>query len=398
MQAAGQSNAPGTSAEGATALKVLLLARREVGVTGTSRYAASLLPALRGLGLDAQAEEPARRGGPALAPLSRRLPGVDLGAFFAHYPLTLPRHDADVYHLSSQNLASALAWRRPRPPVVVTVHDIIPYLLRDDPRLCSYRHPVHRWFDRLAMHGLTRADALLADSHWTKGTLVERLDIPAGRIQVAPLGVDRERFRPCLVPDSFWARYGLRPDARYLLYVGSEDPRKNLEALLRALPLVQASHPDLRLLKVGAPYHLAERARLQALAQRLGVQGMLHWLDAVPEDDLPLFYNAARVFVLPSLYEGFGLPVLEALACGTPVVCANAAALPEVAGADSRLCPPVPGALAQAIAAALAPDPSPGARDARIQWAGQFTWERAAREARAVYDRVTAARPGGASR
>jgi glycosyltransferase involved in cell wall biosynthesis len=317
-----------------------------------------------------------------------RCAGLDVNAFLAHYPLRLPWPKADVYHLTAHTFAGALLFGPPPGPVVVTVHDVVPYLVRHDRKLRAYRHPLHRLFDRLALRGLQRADALLADSHWTQRTLVDVLGIAAHRITVVPLGVEHERYRPLDVPARFRKRYRLPEGPRYVLYVGSEDPRKNLAALWRAFALVCGRRRDVRLIKVGAPHHPGERRRLQALAHALGIGEALRWIDSVPEADLPLFYNAAGVVVLPSLYEGFGLPVLEALACGARVVCSNTTALPEVAGSDAMLCAPVPGDLARAIECCLAGEhagPAQQDREERQRWARRFTWTQTAAAVDDVY-------------
>jgi len=313
--------------------------------------------------------------------------GIDLNAFVAHYPVKLTWPEADVYHLSVQTYASVLMSAPPPGPVVVTVHDIIPYVVRHDSRLTVYRHPIHRLFDLLAMRGLARADAIAADSGWTKQTLVQNLAMPAERISVVPLGVDHRQYRPSEVPASFRSRYELPECHRYVMYVGSEDPRKNLEALWRAFAIALQADPGLRLLKVGPAHSQLERRRLVSLADQLGVGGAVRFLDYVPEEDLPLLYNAASVCVVPSHYEGFGLPVLEAMACGTPVVCSSAASLPEVAGEAAVLVPGADGVrLAEAIGGVLANSVRRTAcRERGFRQAERFRWETTASRMVGVY-------------
>lgn len=370
-------------------LTVGLVARREPGVTGTSRYAESLLRALRALDLKPECiESGVGRLTGKLTRLGQKL-GVDLDTFFAQYPLSLRRHAVDVYHLTSQNLATLLVFQRFDRPVVVTVHDIIPWLVRRDRPLNTYRHAAHRGFDYLALQGLRRADVLISDSQWTKEMLVQELHIPAERIRVIHLGIDHTRFHPRTIPDDVRERHGLVAGRRFILYVGSEDPRKNLETLLHAFARIHRDRPDVHLLKVGTPHHLAEHARLRALAADLGVGGAVRWLDHVPEAELALFYGAAAVLVLPSLYEGFGLPALEAMACGTPVVCSNRASLPEVVGDGALLCAPDASSLAQAMARVLddrsfaAEVAERGCRRAEV-----MTWRRTAEETIGVYENV----------
>ncbi|MBV8087498.1 MAG: glycosyltransferase family 4 protein [Chloroflexi bacterium] len=364
--------------------RVALVARKEPGVTGTSRFAATLLQALHASGTDV-ALTPLGLGPlmSALAGAGRRAQ-LDLVTFFGQYPLAMPRRDVDVYHLATQTLATLCLRRRDR-PVVVTVHDIIPYLLRHETELRAYGHAVHRWFDYAAMRGITRAAMIAADSEWTRQSLVRELRIPHDRVRVVRLGIDSALFRPTEPDEGFWERYSLRPERPFALYVGSEDPRKNLASLIRAMAQV----PDLQLVKVGAAHHDGEHARLVALAGELGLGQSVHWLRHVPESDLPRFYTAAGVVVLPSMWEGFGLPVLEAMACGTRVVCADATSLPELAGADSIVCEPTPGALAEAMQQALRGHGEQPA-EARIEWARSFTWQRTADEMNGVYAEAVA--------
>jgi glycosyltransferase involved in cell wall biosynthesis len=301
--------------------------------------------------------------------------GYDFGGFVRSYPLRADTRSGYVTHLTSQTLATLLLTQRLPRPVVVTVHDILPYLLQNDPELRVYRHRIDRVVDSCAMRGLRRADRLITDSAYTKQTLVQTLHLSPERIDVVHLGVDSERFKPRPVPDVFRARFDLRPDRRHVLFVGSEDPRKDLATLIKALPMVRRSVPDAVLLKVGAPAFAEQRVRHRALCHDLGITDAVRWIDEVSEEDLPLFYNAADVFVFPSLYEGFGFPVLEALACGTPVVAVNASSVPElVADRGVLVGPRDPDAMAGAVVGMLlGPRPDP---DASIRWARGFTWAR----------------------
>ncbi|MHB0869403.1 MAG: glycosyltransferase family 4 protein [Chloroflexota bacterium] len=354
--------------------------------TGIGRYTRMLREGLAALGEEAASVVPGSPGylRPAFR-VMRRL-GLDGEAFLANYPVRASYPEAELYHFTSQSLATLLITSRPRGKTVVTVHDIIPYMLRNDPRLRPYRTPADRLFERIAMAGLRRADRLIADSAYTKRCLVERLGIDRGRIEVVHLGVDRSRFRPMPVPPGTRDRYGLPEGKRYVIYVGSEDPRKNLAALLRALAEVRHDLPDVELVKVGMARFQAERARLTALAEELGIGAAVRFLDEVPEDDLPLLYNLAELCVMPSLYEGFGFPALESMACGTPVVATDAASLSEVVGDAGLLVQPDTGALARGILRLLADR----RERARLAGAGReraacFTWERTARETLRVY-------------
>ncbi|MBV9120749.1 MAG: glycosyltransferase family 4 protein [Chloroflexi bacterium] len=362
-------------------LRVAVVARREPGVTGTSRYAATLLRELPEAGVAAELACPEDPLVNALNGPGKHI-GIDLERFFGQYPRRFPRRDVDVYHLATQTLATLLLRPHLDRPVVVTVHDIIPYLLRADTQFAAYGHAAHRAMDWLAMRGLTHADAIAADSDWTRDTLLRELSVPEHRVRTVRLGVDCDRFRPVTPDEHFWDRYGLAFGQPFILYLGSEDPRKNVASLVRAM--AQIKDPELLLVKAGPAHHLREHQSLLRLAQELGIAEKIRWVDHVPEDDLPAFYSAARMFVMPSIWEGFGLPVLEAMACGTRVVCANSSSLPELAGADSIVCDPTPEGLARAIEAGIRGEAQAGAAE-RLAWAGAFTWRKTAEGTAQLY-------------
>jgi glycosyltransferase involved in cell wall biosynthesis len=254
-------------------------------------------------------------------------------------------------------------------PAIVTIHDLffIGYPGR--------RRPLYdRTMTALARLYARGAGAIVADSEHSRLAIVERLGLPAERVAVIPVGLGRE-FTPSAPGAAQRARYGL--GARYVLYVGNFLPHKNLPQLLRAWAAVPAdlrvSH---RLVLAGGAQ--AGRPALQALAQTLGVEVVFTGL--VTDEDLPAVYSGATLLVLPSLEEGFGLPALEAMACGTPVVAARRGALPEVVGdAGVLIAPDDTHALAAAIARLLAASEEREALARRgLARAATFTAERTA--------------------
>jgi glycosyltransferase involved in cell wall biosynthesis len=358
--------------------RAALIAKPGGAHTGVGRYVRMLHQGLSAQGAAVERIAPMVPPLPNAAYSAIRRLGPDLRTFFLNYPLAAKYPSADVYHLTSQNLASLLLFRRPPGKIIVTVHDIIPFMVRNDPQLSSYRSAADRLFDRLAMAGLRRADRLIADSHATRSSVVEHLGIAPEQIAVVHLGIEHERFRPLPLPESLWQRYALPPDRRYLIYVGSEDPRKNLPTLLAALATIRREAPDVALIKVGRAHFAHERRRLLDLAAELKLHAAIHFLDDVQEADLPLLYNLASICVMPSRYEGFGFPVLEAMACGTAVVCANASSLPEIAGDAALLFDPGDAdGLAQAVIRLLHDDAARELlRAAGRRQAAQFTWQR----------------------
>jgi glycosyltransferase involved in cell wall biosynthesis len=249
--------------------------------------------------------------------------------------------------------------------------------------------PLNRWFLNLMMPRFLRdADAVIAVSECTRRDAIRCYRLSAGKIHVIYEGVNA-RFRQVKDQaslDEVRRRYQL--PARFILCVGTIEPRKNLAQLFEAFRMAQLG--DMQLVVVGRKGWLFTEtfARLRAL----GLENRTVFTGFVPDDDLPALYSAAQVFAFPSLYEGFGLPVLEAMACATPVVCSRAASLPEVAGDAAWLVAPddVRGwseALSRLVldAALRAELGQRGQRQA-----ARFSWAQAARQTRQLYREVYA--------
>lgn len=215
-------------------------------------------------------------------------------------------------------------------PMVATVYDLS--FLRYPQLLSGARR---RYLQHLTRHSCRRARRVIAISQSTASDLTDLLDVPPERIDVALPGVDHDRFRPLpqAEVDSFRRRLGL-PE-RFWLFIGTLEPRKNLLTLLEACARLPSRLPLVLAGGQGWDY-----AAIYAAAERLGLQDDVHFPGYLPADELPFWYNCAEVFVYPSLYEGFGMPVLEAMACGAPVIVADASSLPEVAGVDGTCLPP----------------------------------------------------------
>jgi len=237
------------------------------------------------------------------------------------------------------------------------------------------------------LRGLCRADAIIAISMDTKRSLVRHLGISQSKIHVVYCGVDHHVFHPQTVDPDFLQRYDL-PECRYILHVGSEEPRKNIHRLLQAFVHLKDMGGKVKFLKVGKPIYMSERERLLQAIKDLDLSDDVILVNRVSDGDLALFYNLADVFVFPSFHEGFGLPVLEAMACGTPVVCSNTAALPEIVGDTGiQVDPDNHEALAIAMKkvltdSSLADEMSHQGKER----SHQFTWQRTARETLEVYN------------
>ncbi len=251
-------------------------------------------------------------------------------------------------------------------PMVVTVYDLS--FLRFPQLLSPARR---RYLQLLTRHSCHRARRVIAISQSTACDLADLLDVPPERIDIALPGVDVDRFRPLkqAAIDCFRQRKGL-PE-RFWLFIGTLEPRKNLLTLLGAYASLPARLP--LVIAGGQGWDYAET---YATVERLGLSDEVHFPGFLPADELALWYNCAEVFVYPSLYEGFGMPVLEAMACGTPVIVADASSLPEVAGVDGTCLPPMDvDAWADALQHSLL---SENWRDQErrrgLQRAGDFSW------------------------
>ncbi len=269
-----------------------------------------------------------------------------------------------------------LGWRG---PAVVTVHDLIHVLF---PRFFA---PGAALYARaMAGAAVRRARAVMADSEATRRDVIERLGAEAAKVTVVPLGVSPALARRDAAEVAAWRRERALP-ADYLLYVGARKAHKNLALLLEALArLAPAERPPLVL--SGPPW--SEGDPHAHLAARLRLAGAVHFAGDLGDDDaLARLYSGAALYVHPALYEGFGLPPLEAMACGTPVLSSTGGALAETVGdAAVTLTPADPGAWAAAIRDLLGDRARREALVARgLARARAFTWERTAERVRAVY-------------
>jgi len=262
---------------------------------------------------------------------------------------------------------------------VVTVHDLI------------YRHlpGAHHGMRSLAMRVLVplavrRSDRVIVDSEATKRDLVELLRALPERIDVVPLGIGALQRADPLPERDVRARFGLG-DRSVLLSLSAKREHKNLGALLEALAALP-SRPVLIL----AGYPTPHERELRLRAQALGIADDVRWPGWLTPSELEGLWRLTSAFVFPSLYEGFGLPVLEAMARGVPVACSNASSLPEVAGEAALMFDPRdPRSIAVALERLLHPGPEIEAlKAAGVARAAQFTWQRTASGTLASYARA----------
>lgn len=274
-------------------------------------------------------------------------------------------------------------------PTVLTVHDLI-----------FERYPEHHtqrnvWFLKVGMRLFTRsATAIIAVSQHTRRDLIELYAVAPEKVHVIYEGID-PTFRPASAAEVARVAAQYAPDRPYLLMVGTLEPRKNHAAALHVLARLKTEGLPHRLVVVGGRGWLFEPIR--RLVDELGLVEDVSFAGYVPADDLPPLYTGAACVLLPSLYEGFGFPALEAMACAAPVVCSNVSSLPEVTGDAALLAPPQDvEALADAVRLVVTqPALAERMRGRGLHQAARFRWDRCAAETAALYRSVMQAATGG---
>lgn len=295
-------------------------------------------------------------------------------------PVALRRAGVDLLH--------ALAFIAPIAapcPFVITVYDLS-FL-----RYPGTFRPFNRWYlAHFTGYSVKRARRIITISDSTRQDVINFYHAPPDRVQTVYCGVD-ERFRPLPAAEisAFRARQEL-PNS-FVLFLGTLEPRKNIEGLVRAYARWRERQPDAPPLVIagGRGWYYA---KIFELVERLGLTHTVVFPGYVSEQDKPLWYNAAALFVYPSLFEGFGLPVLEAMACGVPVITSTTSSLPEVTGTDGAACLVEP-ADTEALAMAMAQVMADAGRRAAMAEQGlarsaEFRWEKTARETVGIYRKV----------
>lgn len=295
-------------------------------------------------------------------------------------PGRLAKEGIDVFH----GPASLIPFVKKGFGICVTIHDLVAFLYSETiPR----RYGIYMRF--LLRQAVKKADQIIAVSHHTRKDLMDILKVPAEKITViheAPAPV----FRPL---NRSWVRrrlkekYGL--EGKYLYHLGNIEPRKNLINLLEAFILVcRELEEPYRLVVSGQEGWLV--GSLRRYFKSYPLQDRIVFTGYVPEAEIPFLMNGAELFVFPSLYEGFGLPVLEAMSCGTPVITSNCSSLPEIVGSAAALVDPndVHDLADRIIYVLKRPEERERLSLAGLEQSAKFTWAETARKTLQVYRRV----------
>lgn len=292
------------------------------------------------------------------------------------------RQGEKIYHLTNQTLAFLA---KSLQPAVITVHDIIELLEPQDRK--AY------WLNKYLYSGMTQAARVICVSEYTKQTVQEYYGISDDKLTVIHNGVGRdffsiEQFEHTLAAKDLRHKLKIPTDAKIVLYVGSDHPRKNVigavQAFTRAMKQVSA---PMIFIKVGAAGLPAGRARLLEVIDEFGIREQVRIQEDVSVEELNELYNLADVLIFPSCYEGFGLPPLQAMAAGTPVVTSNSTSLPEIVGQAALTYSPddVDGFTRGIVSVLLNSELAATFRAKGLQRAAHFSWETAARRTLEVY-------------
>lgn len=347
--------------------------------SGVGSYIAGLLPALVRAGCELVVYADPRNPVPGLDKLSLQIVPVSSGKYSPRATLEFRRREKrdklDLFHCPFY--AAPLL----RCPVVVTIHDLIPFLF-----------PIYFWPKQKMVQAGYRAVAkraahLIADSHCTATDIQKILSAAPERISSIHLAADREIFHPCRAADDgahLLQTLGIRKP--FIMVASARNWRtKNLESALQALEIAQR---ELALTFQVVMYGSTNHA--QMFAGDLACKLDLHKLGFVDAKVLAELFRHAHAFVMPSLYEGFGLPLVEAMSCGCPVITSDRGSLPEIAGAEAQCFDPfdVKG-MANALCALLrSPEELQQKRSAALTRAADFSWDKAALETISVYHHV----------
>lgn len=296
-----------------------------------------------------------------------------------YIPDILKTKKVDLYHVPQNGIGL--------PPVknslyVSTIHDLIPYIMPET----VGRGYLTKFISQMP-HIISMVDSVITVSNWSKKDIMRIFDISEDKITVTHLAAD-DIFIPMDKVDAekfIYEKYSI--EKGIILYLGGFSPRKNVKSILVAFSMIYKNlSKNYKIVIIGAAKD--DHQFLNKLAQSLGIGDRVFFTGFVPYEDLPYFYNAAELFVYPSLYEGFGLPILEAMCCGTPTITSNVSSIPEVAGDGALLINPFDTEeLAKAMEKVLEDNNAKADLISRgFERAANFNWRKTAAETLKVYE------------
>ncbi|BAZ11085.1 group 1 glycosyl transferase [Calothrix sp. NIES-4071] len=307
---------------------------------------------------------------------------------YLHYPLSVRKQEVDIFHIIDHSDGHFVYWlKNTGKPIIVTCHDLINFIhsenISSEARIASISMAI--W--KLAVKGIRKANRIITVSAYTAKDVVKILNVEPERLTVVPNAVE-SIFRPLPQTETelFRKQYKISLEKICLLNVGSNHPRKNVFTTLKALEALKAKGVPIHLLKTGADFTSEQKEFIQTY----NLEDCITYLGKPDKTSLVKIYNGADILLAPSLYEGFGMTILEAMACGTPVITSNVTSLPEVAGDAAILVEPMD---IQAIVEAICRLQSDGEYrqlliDRGLERAKLFTWEITAEQVAESYEKL----------
>jgi len=298
-----------------------------------------------------------------------------------YIPDILKNKKIDLYHVPQNGIGLS---QNKNSLYVATIHDLIPYIMPET----VGRGYLTKFISQMPQI-ISSIDKIITVSEWSKKDIMRIFGVPEGKIKVTHLAAD-DMFVPIdklAAQNHIKERYNV--DRNFILYLGGFSPRKNVKSILIAFSMIYKDlSKDYKIVIIGSAKD--DHQFLIKLSHSLGIGEKVLFTGYVPYDDLPYFYNAADIFVYPSLYEGFGLPTLEAMCCGTPTITSNVSSLPEVVGDGALMINPFDTEeLSKAMAEVLEKDDLKADLINRgLKRAENFKWEKTAQETLKAYEEV----------
>ncbi|OFV67077.1 MAG: group 1 glycosyl transferase [Candidatus Syntrophoarchaeum butanivorans] len=274
---------------------------------------------------------------------------------------------ADIVHATSQTVAPAIFFRRPK-RFIVTVHDMAPLVYPSEIRDLSMKIQF-----QLTPKALKKADRIIAISEFTKRELIRLVGIEEEKISVVYQGVDHDKYKP-MDKTICKKRFGLNPEKKHILVVSSNLEHKRMDIARKVFNTVREVRENIEMIKAGYG-ELLEGDDIVSMG----------W---ITEDEMPALFNAADVYLHTSEYEGFGLPILEAMACGTPVVVSDQASIPEVVGDYGNMVDLSADTCVDEFVEKILKNIDKGEDKNAIEQSKKFSWEKTARETINVYSEL----------
>lgn len=308
---------------------------------------------------------------------------------FFNFPRLIKQQKADIFHIIDPSEAHIVYWLKKESKSVVTCHDLINFYYNNNLQGSVQLPFISKAAWLHAVKGMRYAKHVISVSSVTANDTTKILDIPPEKISVIPNAVD-SRFQPLPKVEitALRQKYGIAPETICLLNVGSNHPRKNISTILEAIYRLTKSGLNFQFVKVGADFTTEQKRYIQEHE----LSSYIKYIGKPEKQSLVEIYNAADILIAPSLHEGFGMTILEAMACGTPVITSNTSALPEVAGDAGVLVNPEDSQAISDAVFKLHADPNYYQEliQKGLERAKLFTWEKSAEKIAQVYETALA--------